>query len=424
MYLADIEVYDIDSNLIINTNLSTKSYLKLRKSHIALSVGNQMFVHGGISENNEYLNDIGLLSYNPLKWNLCNIAKYNELNKNLNTNSKASPTNMRKRTNESNYNKDFDNKCYIYPSLAYHSAALVIPYSIRSNAKFSIYKYPDSNILSNLIVNNNNNNNNNIKKLYLNKIKEKGIYLFGGKHSDELYNKDVYVVKTGKKPLEIIKLNCLGKYPPSRVNCSTTFYEEGNILIIFGGQSSTECLNNEFNLLKNTIKNSNNKTLNKSSGVYHNNSFFINSNLLLSNNDNDLNNKSLLDNSLNDLWVLELNKLEFSKIPVYFEDNDNNILYKRHGHSSILTNDKKLIIFGGMNKEGYLGSHLLVIDMLINKRKNNFIDKINNNIHYNLSSELNVLTNKKNKLDNCNEKLIYKKIALNGLSFINKNNKT
>ena len=216
----------------------------------------------------------------------------------------------------------------------------------------------------------------------------------------------------------------MGKYPPSRVNCSTTFYEEGNILIIFGGQSSTECLNNEFNLLKNTIKNSNNKTLNKSSGVYHNNSFFINSNLLLSNNDNDLNNKSLLDNSLNDLWVLELNKLEFSKIPVYFEDNDNNILYKRHGHSSILTNDKKLIIFGGMNKEGYLGSHLLVIDMLINKRKNNFIDKINNNIHYNLSSELNVLTNKKNKLDNCNEKLIYKKIALNGLSFINKNNKT
>ena len=42
--------------------------IPLRKNHIACSIGNHMFVHGGIDENENILNDTYLLSYKLLKW--------------------------------------------------------------------------------------------------------------------------------------------------------------------------------------------------------------------------------------------------------------------------------------------------------------------------------------------------------------------
>ena len=67
-----------------------------------------MFVHGGISEDDEYLDDCHLLNFSPLKWNSCII--------------------------------NVDSIC---PSLARHSACLVLPSEQMFNPKLSIYKLPE-----------------------------------------------------------------------------------------------------------------------------------------------------------------------------------------------------------------------------------------------------------------------------------------
>ena len=42
--------------------------IRLRKNHIACSIENQMFVNGGIDEEENFLNDNYLLNYKLLKW--------------------------------------------------------------------------------------------------------------------------------------------------------------------------------------------------------------------------------------------------------------------------------------------------------------------------------------------------------------------
>ena len=72
---GDLEVYSIADKKWIIPSVYTKSYLKLRKNHIAELVGNHMFVHGGISEDGEYLNDSYLLGFHPIKWTKCSIKR-------------------------------------------------------------------------------------------------------------------------------------------------------------------------------------------------------------------------------------------------------------------------------------------------------------------------------------------------------------
>ena len=77
-----------------------------------------------------------------------------------------------------------------------------------NNAKFNIYNLPDMG-----------------RARMLDNIKEKGIYIFGGKISDEgQINNNLYVLKIGKKPLEytIIKIN--GNQPCGRYDSSLNFY--------------------------------------------------------------------------------------------------------------------------------------------------------------------------------------------------------
>ena len=70
-----------------------------------------MFVHGGISEEDEYLNDCHLLSLFNLKWNECNISTDTE-----------------------------------GPYLAWHTACLVVPAEQVFNSKMNIYKFPEMGI--------------------------------------------------------------------------------------------------------------------------------------------------------------------------------------------------------------------------------------------------------------------------------------
>ena len=229
-----------------------------RRNYTAELLGNQIFIFGGITNTNEVLNDCFLLNINPLKWYTCIINKYTP-----------------------------------GPHLYGHTSCVVIPTYILKNHKFSIYSYP------------------NIEPGKANSlIKEKGIYVFGGKSKEEGgISNQLWILVTGKKPLEWIQPNTKGKPPSPRYSHSMSFYERGNFLIIHGGR-----------------------------------------------------NDSISDNiALNDTYLFDLENLEWMKVELYSGMKDFKVL-NRCGHQSMIYLDK-LIIVGGMNNNNYLGSSLMIINM-------------------------------------------------------------
>ena len=252
-----LEVFSFTDN-----QFSTPSVGKLnpepRRNHIAELVGNQIFIHGGITNSNEVLNDSFILNLNPLKWVTTIISKY-------------SPG----------------------PNLYGHTSSVVIPQYILKNHKFSIYSYP------------------NMEPGRANSlIKEKGIYIFGGKSKEEGgISNQLWILVTGKKPLEWIQPNTKGKPPCPRYFHSMSFYERGNFLIIHGGR-----------------------------------------------------NDSLSDNiALNDTFLFDLENFDWLRVELYSGMKEFKVL-NRCGHQSMIYLDK-LIIVGGMNNNNYLGSSLMIVNM-------------------------------------------------------------
>ena len=252
-----LEVFSFTDN-----QFSTPSVGKLnpepRRNHIAELVGNQIFIHGGITNSNEVLNDSFILNLNPLKWMTTIINKYTP-----------------------------------GPNLYGHTSSIVIPQYILKNHKFSIYSYP------------------NIEPGRVNSlIKEKGIYIFGGKSKEEGgISNQLWILVTGKKPLEWIQPNTKGKPPCPRYFHSMSFYERGNFLIIHGGR-----------------------------------------------------NDSLSDNiALNDTFLFDLENFDWLRVELYSGMKEFKVL-NRCGHQSMIYLDK-LIIVGGMNNNNYLGSSLMIVNM-------------------------------------------------------------
>ena len=229
-----------------------------RRNHIAELLGNQMFIFGGITNSNEVLNDCFLLNFNPLRWYTCVINKYTP-----------------------------------GPRLYGHTSCVVIPQFMLKNHKFSIYSYP------------------NIEPGKANSlIREKGIYIFGGKSKEEGgISNQLWILVTGKKPLEWLQPTTKGKPPSPRYFHSMSFYERGNCLIIHGGRNET-----------------------------------------------------LSDNlALNDTFLFDLENFEWLRVELYSGIKDFKVL-NRCGHQSMIYLDK-LIILGGMNNNNYLGSTLMIVNM-------------------------------------------------------------
>ena len=177
------------------------------------------------------------------------------------------------------------------PALYGHTATLVLPSDLRNHPKLSLFKLPDDKI----------------QRRNFNLIKEKGVYIFGGKSNDNIINNEVYLVRIGKKPLEIVKLDTNGKPPVPRYFHTANFYEAGNFLIVYGGRND----NNE-------------------------------------------------DYAFSDIFILELNKLQWIEVITYSIEKIN--VFSRCGHSSIIFNNK-LIVFGGLNSNNYIGSSLFFVDL-------------------------------------------------------------
>ena len=256
--MADLDYYNIDNNTSTIGQVNTNFFLKLRRNHISCLIGNQMFIHGGIDEEGEYLDDSYLLNLNgQFRWIKASIMLYEPP-----------------------------------PKLGYHSCCLVVPKNIIKSAKFNIYKFPDISFQDDLST----------------RIREKGVYVFGGKKSElkDPSNK-LWLLKIGKKPLEWIDIKTKGKPPCPRYLCSMNYYEEGNFIIIHGGK--TKSLRSE--------------------------------------------------NILKDTFLFELYRWEW--IRVNYGDFEQ-LVKPRFSHSGIIYQGK-LIIFGGVNEQGFSGSNFFLINL-------------------------------------------------------------
>jgi N-acetylneuraminic acid mutarotase len=253
--LVGLEIYSLKENSF------SKPYIQKeppdRRDHIAIYICNHMLIHGGVGISNEILSDCYLLNLQTLKWIDPPIEQY-------------SPK----------------------PKLYGHTCCLVIPYQLLNHKNFNIYKFPEIEINSDI------------------KIKQKGLYIFGGKTKEYggLTN-DLWILIMGKNPFSWMKVNTLGKPPSPRYFHSMDYYEKGNYLIIHGGRND------------------------------------------------DLSATS----ALNDTFVLDLENLGWINVELYNNSNSFKVI-SRYGHKSTIFSNK-LIIFGGMNNNNFIGSSLFIVNL-------------------------------------------------------------
>ena len=276
--LVGLETYSFNDN---NFN---KPYIQNeppdRRNHIALYIPNYMLIHGGVG-NSGILSDCHLLNLQSLKWNDAPIDR-------------SSPN----------------------PKIYGHASCLVIPTQFLIHKNFHIFKFPDIELNSNY------------------KIKQIGIYAFGGKTKEDggLTN-DLWILIVGQKPFTWMKANTSGKLPSPRYFHSMNYYEKSNYIIVHGGRND------------------------------------------------DLSSTSALD----DTYILSLENLMWTRVELC-SNVDNFKVISRYGHQSIIFLNQ-LIIFGGMNNNNYIGSSLFIIDLEYNclleskekLKKNKFTKNENSN---------------------------------------------
>ena len=251
-----LEIFSLIENAFTNQDPEGNIFPEPRKNHIAELIGNHMLIHGGLNESNEILNDCYFLNLNQLRWGVCFI--------NRNTPS---------------------------PRLYGHTSCLVLPKEYYQSHRLTIYSYPEMETGSN-------------------RLKEKGIYIFGGKSKEEggLSNK-MWILLIGQKQLKWISPEIKGKPPSPRYFHSMNYYDKGNMLIVHGGRNdavSDSC-------------------------------------------------------ALDDTFIFDLENFEWMQVTLYSQLNNFKVLH-RCAHKSVIFSNK-LIILGGMNNNNYIGSALLIINL-------------------------------------------------------------
>ena len=308
-YYGNIEYYDIKLNEWNVPNMKSKYHPSLRRNHTAELVGNELIIMLGINESNTILNDVYSLNI-------------------------SFPEGRKEKWNEIHISKDTPG-----PRLFGHSSSLVIQKDILKEKKFSIYKFPEEDKIFRPVN-------------FKDKIKIKGIYIFGGKSKyigNGGISNDLYVLIIGNDPCLWQKIeNYKGIKPSPRYFHSMNFYEPGNFLIIHGGRNDYKSENY----------------------------------------------------ALNDTYIFDLELFQWHKITLIGIDK-NNIL-PRCGHQSVISGNQ-LFIFGGMNNNSYIGSSMFII---------NLVPDTFNFMHSNLDNE-NILNNDNtNKDDDKNNSKIKNKLSL------------
>jgi len=198
-----------DDSLLIY-NIEKKSFKPQRKTHlykdrlnhVAGNVGYHMIVYGGINECNQYLNDISVFDMQTLVW----VERFE--------NTKA-------------------------PALAYSASCVVISKEkmelLNELKSFGAFEVPEVVKIQER------------ERRRTKVIKYEGVYIFGGKTEDGDYSSKLGVIRIGRYPLEYSELQCTGKPPSPRINCSIDYYDNFNLLIVHGGRHKADfCLTDIF----------------------------------------------------------------------------------------------------------------------------------------------------------------------------------
>jgi hypothetical protein len=216
-----------------------------------------MLIHGGITETGGLLSDMWVLDLLKLKWLEVKTSGYN------------------------------------IGGLSNHAMCVVVNKEKLTYSNFNMFKSSD---------------NLNIKS---EKIKNEGIYIFGGINDDSKCTNNLIVIKINRNVLEKEKLEPVGRGPSARCDTTLNFYEELKILIVHGGRNECEYFN--------------------------------------------------------DTFMLDIVKMVWYRVNLFEEDLFNKSkLLKRCGHSAIIYKDQ-LVIFGG-NNDVFVGSDMFFINLNPTKR--------------------------------------------------------
>lgn len=159
--------------------------LQTRRYHVAALIGKHMFIHGGLNDKNSVLDDAALLNLERNKWRVL----------------------------------DFQGD--VPGNLAFHTLSPV---------------YPSENLTNPLI------NLFNINKIvpYAQSrynIKEPGLYMFGGLTSDGTPTNILRILRAGSRPLKWTIPTVSGLAPSPRYMHSMTYFQDANILVVYGGRT-------------------------------------------------------------------------------------------------------------------------------------------------------------------------------------------
>ena len=161
--------------------------VKFRRNHIGIGIGSTLLIHGGIDDNENYLNDLWIFDCLKYKWFPLNFRTLMKI-----------------------------------PRIAFHSAALVIKnISILIHKDLNIYKFPEGSIT----------------KGKIGKPKIEGIYIFGGIDKENNFYKKLWLIRIGVKPVDIVEVPTYGIEPPPRMNSSMCFFNVLNLLCLYGGKN-------------------------------------------------------------------------------------------------------------------------------------------------------------------------------------------
>jgi N-acetylneuraminic acid mutarotase len=229
----------------------------MRRNHISELIGSLMFIHGGIEKkSNKYLNDYWFLDLDKMRW--------------MQLDTKGQPP----------------------PPLAYHCSTLVLPTEYKLHPNFSVYKFPEV-----------------PSRVEHSRSKNEGVFIYGGIDSDNKIRNELRLLKIGKKPLEWCLIKTKGTPPDGRVSATLNYFEELNVLILYGGKCEDQSISS-------------------------------------------------------DMFICDLENYSWNKVLIFDRSPAD-----RAEHSSCI-NGKNLIIFGGVNKNRYLGSDMYIIELeLWNKKK-------------------------------------------------------
>lgn len=202
--LGDLRLIDLETNECRNLR-TYGDFIENRRNHAScLFSGKFLFISGGINSNGRYLNDLMCLNLEASKWSICICD--------LELDPIAFHTML------PIYRNDLKNIMDLYKSFD-------LEFKIKGGNTF-------------------------------NKIKEEGIYVFGGMDNHQQISNRLRVLKMGCYPLKWIEPETKGTPPMARYLHTMNFYQDLNIIIIYGGRNdqalepvlSDVCVLNVFNL--------------------------------------------------------------------------------------------------------------------------------------------------------------------------------